>query len=376
MSQKPTIFMLRSNPVNPDPRVEKEARVLAERAHVVVLAWDRTGELPIEEPAVFGIIRRYRGKSPYGSIKMLLKLVGFNLWLARKLLFGRYDAVHAADLDTGFTAALCMLIRRKYFVYDMYDCYAEANGGFLPGPAVKVAWKLESWVVKRAHVTIIVDDKRREQIKGMRPRQLEIVYNSPEPLAKKATIHQEKGSGLHVFYVGVLARNRGFEYLIDAAASVPHMRLVVGGFGADEQFVKEQCERHPKNVLFIGRQSYADVMRLSQESDVLFALYDPAVPNHTYSSPNKLFEAMMLGLPIIVSDHTGMSDIVREVGNGLVIPYGNGAAFAEALEKLKDDSLRKKMGTAGQKAYEEQYGWPVMAKRLKELYVPLYGKRA
>jgi glycosyltransferase involved in cell wall biosynthesis len=357
--------MLRSNPCEADPRVAKEGRVIKQFADVTVLAWDRTGALPQIEETDFGTVVRYRKQSGYGSLSMLPKLLGFNLWIFWKLLWDKYDAVHACDLDTSFSATLAQLIRRKPLVHDMFDMYAEANAGGLPGPAVRVARSLEKWVVRRARATIIVDDSRRKQIADFTPKLLEVIYNSPEDIGQPSAYPANKN--LEIFYTGVLALNRGFEYFIPATGQLKGVHLTIGGYGADESFIESLCKKE-KNVTFIGKVPYSEVIQRSQESDVLFALYDPEVPNHKFSSPNKLFEAMMLGMPIIVSNGTGMSDIVEKTKNGLVVTYGNAAEWEEAVEQLKDDKLRTTFGKASRAAYEKEYGWPVMAERLKKLY--------
>ena len=365
---RPRITLLRSNPVSPDPRVEKEARLLSELAEVTILAWDRTGTLPRHEERAYATIERFNGPAPYGSLAILGQLVRFNLWLAWKLLRHPGNIVHACDLDTGFTAALVSLIRRFPLVYDMFDMYAEANSELLPAPALRLAVALESWVVRVARVTIIVDEARRAQIKGMRPKQLAVIYNAPEDQGAATPTQNSK---LEVFYAGVLAKNRGFAYLVKAIAGLPKVHLSVAGFGQDEEFVRQEVESH--QATFLGRIPYEEVLEHSRQADVLFALYDPIVKNHRYSSPNKLFEAMMLGKPIIVSDGTGMSDIVTKVGNGLVVPYGDADALTAAVGRLTDPKLRQEMGVKGRRAYEATYGWTKMADTLRGVYAELLG---
>ena len=51
---------------------------------------------------------------------------------------------------------------------------------------------------------------------------------------------------------------------------------------------------------------YESALELYAKCDLMFALYDPAIPNHRYSAPNKVYEAMLLGKPIIVAEGTGV----------------------------------------------------------------------
>jgi glycosyltransferase involved in cell wall biosynthesis len=74
---------------------------------------------------------------------------------------------------------------------------------------------------------------------------------------------------------------------------------------------------------------------------------------------------MMCGKPIVVSDGGSMAKIVRRFNCGIVVPYGDVDAVRNSLSKLKNDPrLRRQLSENGRKAYEEQYSWDEMKKRL------------
>ena len=142
----------------------------------------------------------------------------------------------------------------------------------------------------------------------------------------------------------------------------------MAGFGGDEKAIHAACAKL-QNVKWHGRISYDKALELSAQADVLFATYDPSIPNHRYSSPNKLFEAMMLGKPIIVARNTNMDIIVSKHNCGIIVEYGDEKELEEALLKLANDlELRKKLGANARKAYETNYSWDIMKSRLVELY--------
>jgi glycosyltransferase involved in cell wall biosynthesis len=110
-------------------------------------------------------------------------------------------------------------------------------------------------------------------------------------------------------------------------------------------------------------------MKCVRESDVLFAIYDPIVQNNKYSSPNKLFEAMMCQKPIIVNSGTSMDRIVQGEKCGIVIESLTPSAFREAILRLKEDAqLRETLGKNGRAAYDERYSWSIMEQRLINLH--------
>jgi glycosyltransferase involved in cell wall biosynthesis len=122
-------------------------------------------------------------------------------------------------------------------------------------------------------------------------------------------------------------------------------------------------------VEYIGFIPYEKVIEGAFRADVLFAFYDPAIRSNKYASPNKLFEAMMCGKPIIVNAETTAAKIVDKERCGITVPYGDICAIRSAIIRLRDDrKLRVMLGKNGRMAYQRHYDWKLMERRLLELY--------
>ena len=114
--------------------------------------------------------------------------------------------------------------------------------------------------------------------------------------------------------------------------------------------------------------TYNDVLSLESECDILFATYDPKIKNHKYSAPNKVYEAMALGKPIIVCKNTGIDELVDQNKIGITIEY-NAKDFIKKLDLLLEDSKAiKNMNLTAKKMYTEKYNWKIMEKRLIDAY--------
>lgn len=376
MTGKKVLFC-RSNPIAPDPRVEKEARALVRAGYSVdVLAWDRTASQPrVEQREGFFIYRvpiRARYASGIFNLPNLLRWqAALMAWLMRHAR--EYDVLHACDFDTILPALWAGRLYGRRVVYDIFDFYAD-HLRRTPG------W-IKSWIRRRdlraidqADAVILCDDARREQIAGSHPRRLEVIYNSPEDERAFLPAFQPSPEGvLRLSYVGLMHVERMLLEVIEVLRRHPQWRLEMAGFGGDEPIILERLRELP-NAVWYGRIPYRQALDLSQQADVLFALYDPGVINNRYSSPNKLFEAMMLGKPIVVAKGTNVDRIVEEWGMGIAIPYGDVQALDEALTRLADDtSLRVRMGEAARRAYDTRFGWKAMEARLVELYRELNG---
>ena len=179
---------------------------------------------------------------------------------------------------------------------------------------------------------------------------------------------KEPGCTLRLAYIGLLQVERGLTEMLQVLKIHPEWHLDLAGFGGDEETIRTAAASL-KNVRWHGRVPYERALQLSQAADVLFALYDPAIPNHRYSSPNKVFEAMMLGKPIIVARSTNMDMMIERLGCGLVVEYGNIPELEQALLRLQQDPhFTAQLGVEARKAYDTSYSWNEMQLRLCKLY--------
>jgi glycosyltransferase involved in cell wall biosynthesis len=372
-----TILIVRSNPISPDPRVERVARTLVGGGYrVTLLGWDRTKVFPIREEHPYGTLLRLSIPADFGrGIRNFPHLSKFELGLTRWLVQHRkeYEIIHACDFDTVLPVLLARYLWNKKVVYDIFDFYAEMLRA-TPPILKRIIRLVDIWSINRVDALILADDSRIDQIKGSKPKKVSVIYNTPED---QVLIHQEPHSEqpdenmFRIAFVGLLHVERGLMELLNVLSIHPEWNLDLAGFGGDEEIIVAKSQQL-KNVSFHGRVSYPKAMELHLQADVLIATYDPAIPNHRFASPNKLFEAMMFGKPIIVAAGTNMDRIVEETGCGIVIPYGDKSALEHALQSLASDpQLRTQLGAAGRRAYETRYNWELMRQRLLSLYATL-----
>lgn len=370
---KKRVVILRSNPVAPDPRVEKIARTLYRAGYrVTAVGWDRSAELPGTETVEGFEIIRMPIHAEFGSglanLPNLLRWQwGLVRWLAKH--HGDFDIIHACDFDTILPALWCKQRWGQAVVYDIFDFYAD-HLRRTPGWIKNWIRRTDLRAIDRADAVILVDDARVAQIAGASPKQLSIVYNSPEDVGEEVlpVYLPSAAGGLRLAYVGLLQVERGLFEMLNVLFRHPEWHLDLAGFGGDEAQIAERVRSMP-NVTYYGRVAYDQALALSQAADVLFATYDPAIPNHRYSSPNKVFEAMMLGKPIIVAHDTNMDRMIAAADAGVIVKYGDEAELESTMRHLADHAEeRLQLGANARRAYDQTYSWQVMESRLKTLY--------
>lgn len=380
------VVLLRTNKVDPDPRVEKEVDALLEcpDIDIKVVAWDRTEKYKIRidkldlpsgsaEIVRFGIPAVWGG----GMRKNLIPFIKFNFylfcWLIRNCR--TYDCVHACDLSTALPSIIPILIFRKKFVYDICDYFADTKQS--KGVIIKIIKWVENKIIGIADATIICSDKRKEQIQGSKPKKLEIIHNSParnqmkfsnEEIDNKVCLSDSKLPKL--VYVGNLIEDRFIRQLIDVVSELVNVELHIGGFGVLEEYVKMKAEK-AENIYCYGKMQYSNVLRLESECDVMIALYDPNVPNHKYAAPNKFYEALIIGKPLIMFHNTGMDEIIDGNDVGTTIDATTESLRRGILELIDRKNEWTEMGKRLNYLYENEFSWDIMKKRLKQMYVEI-----
>lgn len=365
------VLFLRSNPILPDPRVEKQAAALSAAGYQVnILGWDRTGKFPSSCSIQDVNIERLQINSKYGrGLANLPQLIQWQIRLLVWLIKHRYefDLIHACDFDTIIPAWVLKVIFNKHLIYDIFDFYADHLQS-TPRVFKSIIRVLDRILINQADAVILVDDVRRAQIYPANPKKLIIVYNTPNNIPPQKKSSYVSNGQFRIAYIGLLQYERGLLELINTVSKHSEWRLDLAGFGGDELEIIDLANAQ-SNIYFHGRIPYQQTLEISSRADVLVATYDPVNPNHKFASPNKLFEAMMLGKPVIVSDGTNIDQIVQDRHCGLVIPYGDTAALEEAINTLYNNlSLRHTLSKNARQAYNDKYNWGKMKARLLNLY--------
>lgn len=173
-----------------------------------------------------------------------------------------------------------------------------------------------------------------------------------------------------VCYIGGIAAIRGIREMVAAMAVMsPKIRLnLVGGFvEADvEKEVRTAPGWHQVNPLgVLDRAGVRDVLARSKAGIVTFL----PVPNHVDAQPNKMFEYMSAGVPVIASHFPLWREIVEGNECGQCVDPLDPTAIADAVNRLVGDPvLAQRMGENGRRAVAERYNWAAEEKKLLSFY--------
>lgn len=370
------IVIIRSNPVLPDPRVAKEACSLHDAGHgVSIVCWDRRSNVDTVEylDVKSGIdVHRLGFKATFGEgLKNILPYLKFQVAMCKWLYTHRskYDVIHACDFDTAFFAFHVSKLLHKRFVFDIFDfiCGAPQN------TFERFVYKSEINLINHADAVIICTEHRREQIGEAHPKRLVVIHNTPLQTLSISREFTDNIGGygvLKIAYVGILQEHRMIKELLELVACNNTFELHIAGFGVLEDYVKDMAGRY-ENIIFYGKIDYKKTLIVESKCDVLVAVYDPSIENHRYAAPNKFYEALMLGKPIIMAKNTGVASVVETMHTGLTIDYLSNALETALLSVYRQRDVWNNRAKDLQGIYSKYYSWSIMRQRLLQLYVDL-----
>jgi glycosyltransferase involved in cell wall biosynthesis len=353
------VAIVASNSILRHPRIWKISSSLKKKYETSAFGWNRES-IPLQDVNRYIISLSLCGiKAPFGKPTLLLYFPIFWAWVLFKLLTKRPQVVHAIDLDTLLPCILYKLILRKKLVYDVHDRYA----GYVP-PKYTALYnfinELEESLARHADVLITVSAKVQATFR-LRPKKCTVIMNLSEDY--KFNKSNSEQTFVTLVYTGLICKDQGLDIVAAALEGVERVRLVLAGRIVDKHLLDKMTEL--PNVSYVGLLERADSLKLEINSDVMMVLYDLRYRKNQLSSPNKIFEAMMCGIPLITNMET---DLVREVECGITVEY-NVQQVRDAIIKLRDDSeLRTRLGSNGRKAFVEKYNWDNMEKKLYQIY--------
>jgi len=385
------VCMLFQSDFPPEVRLERTAKTLIRAGHEVWLVCDnRKGRAHQEDYSDIRIRRIRNIAAQRGGIGRLIRLPIFwnPVWVSQfvpLVLAERFDVLHAINLTMVPLALVVGRLLRIPVVYDMYENYPAALRSWnLQGAFdrffrnARAADLLDRVCVRAADYLIVVTEEAEERLRdlGVRHDRIAVIHNTPdlEALAQYPMAHEIVAKYQDVYailYTGWLSPERGLETAIEAMPlireRIPRARLVIAGGGPSEEALRAFAREHHATdyVEFTGwldHRLFASYITAAQ----VCIVPHPADPSINTTSPNKLFEYMALGRPVVVSDARPLARVVQEHQCGEVFTSRDAQSFAAAVLRLR--GREQSAGERGKRAVREIYNWALSSQRLLVVY--------
>jgi glycosyltransferase involved in cell wall biosynthesis len=331
-----------------DSRVQREAASLAGAGHRVTLyclADTRSGPGSLHPnvtvvavdagpgAVVPGSVSPFRHAGRAGRVSRLAHRVTWLASYVRTLRAwggsvvaqaGQVDVWHAHDF-TGLAAIGGRVGSRAALVYDVHDLFIDTGSGrLLPGPARRAVARYERHLVSRASLVVTVNRALAEVfVARCRPRAIIVVHNCPAawqpPDPRPDLIRRAAGIPAGrpiVLYHGLLGSSRGIDRLLEAIQlpGLEDVHLALLGYGelAASLAVTATEPRFEGRVHVLDAVAPEELLPWVASADVGAMAMPNDSLNLYLSTPNKLFECLAAGTPVVVSDFPAVRTIVED----------------------------------------------------------------
>lgn len=319
-------------------------------------------------------------------LRRLLRTVAWPLQRVNDIVVGRRmrrtglstgpDVVHAHDLNTLAIGVHVAARANAALVYDAHELHTARNDATPWGR--RLARIREQWGVHRADAVITATDTWADLMASAyattRPA---VVRNVPPPIRVAEPVDLRARLGLKpdhtvVLYQGSIQTNRGIEPMLTALPDLARCVFVVCGYGAHRPVLEERVaatDLHDR-VRFDGPVPNDQLIAYTAGADIGLCLIVGSSLSYRTSLPNKLFEYLMAGIPVVASDFPEMGAVVRETDAGEVCDPTDPSAIAAAIERLRRPE-RYAAARANARRAAADLHWGNEQQRLLEVYAGL-----
>ena len=353
-----------------DQRVNKSCLTLQKMGYEVLLVGRKQRKSPPmdERPYKTKRMRLLFEKGP-------LFYAEYNTRLFFFLLFHKADLLLSNDLDTALPNYFVSKLKGIRMIYDSHEYFTETPE-LVGRPKVQKVWKrIEGFVVPRLKEMITVCDSIAELFQEKYGVKCHAVRNIPPrtalpprgdkealqlPLDKHLLILQ--GSGINI--------QRGAEELVEAMQYLDDCFLMIIGGGDVLPTLKQMAsDLHIEDRMrFLPRMPYAEMMAYTQLAELGFVLDKDTNLNYRFCLPNKLFDFIQAGVPIVASNLVEVGKIIKKYDIGLFIPDHDPKSIAETIRKGLDDIESRARWQKGLARAAQDLCWENEQQTLIEIY--------
>jgi glycosyltransferase involved in cell wall biosynthesis len=284
-------------------------------------------------------------------------------------------------LFQAFTAWALARLKRVPFLFevrDLWPAFAVAVGVLRSQPLIAGSEWLERFLYRRADKLVLNSPGFEEHVKARGGRDIRIVPNGSDasmfdPEADGAAFRSRFAleDKFVVLYAGAHGLSNDLGVVLQAAEQLRDQRkisIALLGDGKDKPLLQEQAAKlNLDNIRFLPPMPKTHVAEALAAADACLAILKPTKWLATVY-PNKVFDYMAAGRPILLAIDGVIRKVVEEAGAGVFVPPGDSNALATAIREMASNPIEiKRMGKAGRAFMEQHFNRPALSKEMEEV---------
>jgi len=384
-----------TQPYESSPRIIRTAASLAKNYSVHVIEFGGAPPFTKSDELIKGIrVTKIRARM---SSNNFLKAVIFLLKMLPLLLQERADVYHCFGLTSLVVGVFTKLLIHKKLIYDCFEHYPyQFAGPYLP----RTLWRKAKWVVisrleellaKVCNHVIVVPSYRNELGRRFTNSgiSVSVIANFPSTsLFSNSLCVNSRAHLAHANKEKVLLYTGGKSRYLELREILKSISLLVTKYSSSISFkmllVRPESEwkellAYVKTlklegiVKIIRSVSYFDIPKIYKLGDIALVLYQPTYWTLRSKASERLFESMLFGLPLVVSDFPGLREIVMTYQCGVLVDPTDPIAISNAiLYLLENPEVATLFGENGRRAIMEELNWEREESKLENIYTNLF----
>lgn len=321
-----------------DQRVHRTCTVLHEMGfEVILIGRKKRNSLELQDR----VYRTVRMKLIFERGPFFYAEFNFRLFLY--LISHKADLLYANDLDTLLPNYLTQKLRRKAIIFDSHEYFTDTPE-LANRQGVKMIWKgIEKFILPKLTEMITVNDSLAEIFRMEYSLKVHVVRNIP--LLRKSEnanpeIYNKQAEKIILIQGAGLNIDRGLEELVEAMQWVENAKLFIVGDGDVIPSLKRKVIKTTlqQNIIFIPKQRPEKLYNYTKNADLGISFDKETNLNYKYSLPNKIFDYMHAGLPVLASPLVEIKKIIDRYKIGECIENHEPKHIAEKINALLNNS--------------------------------------
>ena len=377
MTNRPIILHIVRNQVTGDSRVLRALTAVSDafpdyEAKCVGYSDERPSNFIIGDVKV-SIINAGTWSSLPKIIARFMKYLNWHRQCVNRFGEESVSVVHCHELVPLMISVHLKLKTGCKIIYDAHELETECRTNNFD-KIMKPIYKTVEWLgIKCASCVITVSDSICRWYKSRNPKtDVKVVLNCPEVnLCSNVSTTIDKSKPMSFVYCGAFVSGRGIDLYLDVFKKNNGKLLYFLGDGPLLGDIKK-CALEYENIIYLGKVKPDAVVNALQIADVSLCLIDDITLTSKFCMPNKLFESVVAGLPVVVSDLPDLREFVTRNDAGWILGY-NAIELNKLINKLsKEDLEKKKKKMVG---LDELYSWKSEKVKLTTIYENLLKRK-
>jgi len=315
-----------------------------------------------------------------GFVTRSLKFLKFSMRAIKLILTEKYDLLYATTtpLTIGIPAMAAKLFKNKKYIFEVRDLWPELPKamGVIRNPVIlKSMSVLEFGSYRLAKHCVGLSPGICEGImkRGVKKHAVTLISNGCDENFLNKTKNLNKPAGFNpddfiAVFTGAHGEANGLAVLLDVARelkilNIKNIKILLIGDGKEKsKLIKTAQEEDLNNLIFWDPVPKVELENILQQVDLGLMILKNIPAFYYGTSPNKFFDYIASGLPVLVNYPGWLADLINQNHCGVAVPPDDGKIFAQELIKLSEDkNLLKNMGESARDLAQREFSREVLA---------------